>query len=205
MGLGRGYTDSCPKSISLRAFPVLHPSSHMKRGRHFRQPLFIGNPFIERSPSYGFFWILLVLFIIGASLLTPGGGIAFTGLPCIIFFNSAGLGIPGVGVRPGLMPRFSSSGLGIPGVGVAPLGRTIFVAGIPGVVFAEGWIGCVESPSGMLAVSIFTGPFPTLDAEVFELLFAGSVPPQPNEIAAAARAVIIMSNFNIIFCLFVKK
>jgi hypothetical protein len=125
---------------------------------------------------WGFF---LVLFIIGAS---PGGGGGGGGalvgnFPLIAFFSSSGLGMPGVGVAPGLIPFFNSSGLGMPGVGVAPFGTAVFAAGMPGVVFADGWTGTVEMPAGIFAGSTLTGPVPTLAAVLFELLFTGA-PPQ---------------------------
>ena len=134
------------------------------------------------------------------SVDASGGGIVVAGLPCIAFFISAGLGIPGVGVTPGLMPRLSSSGLGIPGVGVPPFGKTVFVAGIPGVVFADGCTGCGFIPSGIFAGSILIGPDPTPFTAVFALALAlaGAPPPQPNDNAPAARIILNDRNFVII-------
>lgn len=55
------------------------------------------------------FWMRFMLFIAGTLSDAPGGT-AFTFEAVFrIFSSSAGLGMPGVGVAPGLTPRFSSS------------------------------------------------------------------------------------------------
>ena len=80
--------------------------------------------------------------------------------------------MPGVGVAPGLNGFRRFAGSGMPGVGVAPFG-TLFAAfgsGIPGVVFADGGIGLVDSPSGKWLASTATLPLPTPETE-FEFEF----------------------------------
>ena len=95
----------------------------------------------------------LVLFIIGT--LLAGWMFDLGGIP-IALRSSSGEGIPGVGVAPGFRGFLSSSGLGIPGVGVAPFGSGVRLAGMPGVLFADGGSGLAERPGGMLAGSRFT-------------------------------------------------
>jgi hypothetical protein len=63
----------------------------------------------------------------------------------------------------------------MPGVGVVPFGILLaaFGSGIPGVVFADGGIGLVDSPSGKLLASTATLPLPTPGTELeFEFEFA---------------------------------
>lgn len=66
--------------------------------------------------------------------------------------------MPGVGVAPGLRGFFNSSAEGIPSAGETFDGtvRVVFAAGMPGVEFALGSIGFVESPGGILAGSTFS-------------------------------------------------
>jgi len=110
-----------------------------------------------------FFFIIIVP--------SPSGGAAFA-LRCICRLISSGVGMPGVGVAPGLNGFRRFAGSGMPGVGVAPFG-TLFAAfgsGIPGVVFADGGIGLVDSPSGKWLASTATLPLPTPETE-FEFEF----------------------------------
>lgn len=119
----------------------------------------------------------------GSLLIIVGGACIFTLLGWLIcLFRVAGSGIPGVGVAPfgnGLPSDFAS---GIPGVGVPPVGSLLAFAGsgIPGVVFDEGGMGDVESPSGKFFESILTFP---LGFE-FELVVAAG----PQAMPAAIKA-----------------
>ena len=81
---------------------------------------------------------------------------------CIWRRNSSGLGIPGVGVAPGLNGFFKVAGSGMPGVGVAPFGILFAFrgSGMPGVVFVDGGIGLVDKPGGKLFASTATLPTP---------------------------------------------
>jgi hypothetical protein len=122
-----------------------------------------------------FFFIIIV-----SSAL---GGVAFA-LRCICRRISSGLGIPGVGVAPGLNGLFRFAGSGIPGVGVVPFGILFatFGSGIPGVVFVDGCIGLVERPSGKLLASTVTLPLPAFG---FELAFELTVDPSDEHEAAS--------------------
>ena len=71
----------------------------------------------------------------------------------IDFLIVAGSGIPGVGVRPGLIPFFSCSALGMPGVGVLPTGSTPPFAGMPGTPLTGS--GLPDNPGGIFAGSSF--------------------------------------------------
>jgi len=120
-----------------------------------------------------------ILFIMGTSF--PGGAVLmFAGL-AIIRFISSGEGIPGVGVRPGLIPFFNCSGLGMPGVGVVPFGIWIEpFEGIPGA-FAGGETGCTDSPGGKLALSRVTAtPVLTFELLFIEFAFDVDEPPHPT-------------------------
>ena len=118
---------------------------------------------------------LFLLLIICESLPVGRGAFTFTFvLRCICLRISSGLGMPGVGVAPGLNAFFSWAGSGIPGVGVVPLG-TLFTAsaeGMPGVEFADGGIGLVDRPGGRLLASTLL-----LTTVTFELVSPGEPHP----------------------------
>ena len=113
--------------------------------------------------NYGF-GVAFFFIIIWSS---ASGGVALA-LRCIWRRISSGLGIPGVGVAPGLkgLRRFAASGM--PGVGVVPFGMLFasLGSGIPGVVFVDGGIGLVERPSGKLLATTATFPLPTAGIEL---------------------------------------
>ena len=135
----------------------------------------------------------MFFFIIGTS--DDAEFVAFGGVP-ICLRNSSGVGIPGVGVTPGFMGFFISAGLGMPGVGVAPFGTLATVAGMPGVDAFDGGIGEVDNPGGRFAGSILTAPLLLL--LLFELLFTGAEPPQPNAVTDAANKPAVINFLNIL-------
>jgi len=98
--------------------------------------------------------------------------------------------MPGVGVAPGLNGFFNSSGLGIPGVGVAPFGTLFasFGSGIPGVVLVDGGIGLADKPSGRLFASTDTFPTPA-DWFEFEFEFEPELAHAPASIAVNSAAI----------------
>ena len=100
------------------------------------------------------------------------------------FRSVAGSGMPGVGVRPDLIPFFICSALGMPGVGVLPTGNTVPLAGMPGGILADGGSGLVESPGGIFAGSILIAML-ALEFEL-EFAFDGTLDPQP----APAKTII---------------
>ena len=88
-------------------------------------------------------------------MLFPGGA-PFTGGRPICFLSVAGSGMPGVGVKPGFIPRLISSALGMPGVGVVPFGKAADpFAGMPGTPVTGK--GLPDKPGGIFAGSSFTG------------------------------------------------
>ncbi len=146
------------------------------------------------NPYCGFRAGSLVFFlIIGTS--DDAELLAFGGVPICLRISS-GEGIPGVGVTPGFIGFFISAGLGMPGVGVAPFGRLATVAGMPGVEAFDGGIGEVDNPGGRFAGSILTAPLLLL--LLFELLFAGAEPPQPNAVIDVTNKPALINLLNII-------
>lgn len=156
-------------------------------------------PFVSLwfCPTYGVFvGFGFMPFIMGASF--PGGAVFILAGFAIIRLISSGDGIPGVGVRPGLIPFFNFSGLGMPGVGVVPVGRgTAPLAEIPGA-FAAGVTGWIDRPGGKFALSSVT-PVVVL-AFVFELRLAfeltGDMLPHPaksmlNRTIEGIKALVI--------------
>ena len=121
----------------------------------------------------------------------------FAGLP-IAFLSSASLGMPGVGVAPGLNGFFNSASLGMPGVGV-PFGSGAGFAEIPST-FAAGWIGLAERPGGMFAGSSLTsvGELVFLLAFVFPLAVLLDVAAPPHAMANRAETIasVISAYFN---------
>ena len=92
---------------------------------------------------------------------SPAGGFAFAADFSSLMMILPGGGIPGVGVAPGFCGFFRSSADGIPSAGETFEGTvwTDVFAGIPGVVFALGCMGFVESPGGRFVASTATfGP-----------------------------------------------
>jgi len=145
----------------------------------------------------GFFFIIM-----GVSLFTGGGG-ALTFWSWFIWRRSvAGSGMPGVGVTPGFKPFFSSTGLGIPGVGVAPFGRAVTFAGMPGVLFPDGWTGLVEIPGGILFGSTLTFVFVfAVFAFAARLDPAGAPEPQPKLKTNIRKHTEISRTFDIYYCI----
>ena len=123
-------------------------------------------------------------------------------LRCIWRRISSGLGIPGVGVAPGLNGFFNVSGSGIPGVGVPPFGKTFaaFGSGIPGVEFDDGAIGLVDKPGGRLLASTVTLPAPTAEfAFAFAEFEFESAEPHADRKSANDRKKMLTETFDINF------
>ncbi len=133
-------------------------------------------------------------FIIGTSDVAEFD--VLSGVP-ICLRSSSGEGIPGVGVTPGFTGFFSSSGLGIPGVGVAPFGILAITAGMPGVDAFDGGTGEVESPGGRFTGSTLTKALLFVLMLLFEILFAGAEPPQPNAAIDDANKPAVINFVNI--------
>ena len=85
---------------------------------------------------------------------------------------------------------FNSAGSGIPGVGVAPFGTALMFAGsgMPGVEFPDGGTGLVERPGGRLFASTFTAPVPTL---ALTLLFVSDEPHAEKNKEKETKAIAI--------------
>jgi hypothetical protein len=137
------------------------------------------------------------LFIIIVSL-PPGGDVfTFTFPRCICRRISSGLGMPGVGVAPGLNGFLKVAGSGIPGVGVAPFGM-LFASrgsGMPGVLLPDGAIGLVDNPGGRLFASTFTLPVPTAELE-FALAFE-SADPHAETMTSKVKIKTLRKTFDI--------
>ena len=113
-------------------------------------------------------------------------------LRCICLLISSGLGIPGVGVAPGLNGFFRVSGSGIPGVGVPPFGNTFaaFGSGIPGVEFDDGAMGLVDNPGGRLFASTVTLPAPTFAFVFAAFEFVSADPHAEIKIARNSKKML---------------
>jgi len=126
---------------------------------------------------------VLLPFIVGGALFPTGLALMFSGGNPIDFLIVAGSGIPGVGVRPGLIPFFSCSALGIPGVGVLPTGNAPPFPGMPGTPLTGS--GLPDNPGGMFAGSSFM-IFALVTELEFELEFAFDDGAEPHAVARMA-------------------